>query len=109
MDRVKTEIWVQAALRLGNATGRYGAVLHRGDADAGSILVLLRGRAGIVVLTQSRDPDGEAVWIRGSGAVPVDQATADAYVDRQRGFDRDLWVLEFESPDLLPPFSGRIV
>jgi hypothetical protein len=107
--RVKTEIWVQAALRLGNASGRYGAVVHRGDADSGGILVILRNRDGLVVLTQTRDADGEPAWLRGSGAAPVDQATADGFVARQRGYDRDLWVIEFESPDLLPPFSGRIL
>ena len=32
-----------------------------------------------------------------------------AYVARQVKFDSDLWVLEFESPDLLPPFEGTIV
>jgi hypothetical protein len=30
-------------------------------------------------------------------------------VARQVKFDSDLWVLEFESPDLLPPFEGKIV
>ena len=28
---------------------------------------------------------------------------------RQVKFNPDLWVLEFESPDLLPPFDGKIV
>jgi hypothetical protein len=30
-------------------------------------------------------------------------------VERQTRFDPDLWVLEFESPDLLPPFEGKII
>jgi hypothetical protein len=107
--RVKAAIWVQIALRLGNAQGRYGMVLRKGDPDAGGILVVLRGRRGVCVLSQTRAADGEAAWLRGSGAAPVDQAAADAYVARQVGFDPDLWVLEFESPDLLPPFEGRIL
>ncbi len=107
--RVKAAIWVQAALRLGNASGRYGAVLHRGDEDAGGVLVVLRGKGGLAVLSQTRDRDGALAWLRATGAAPVEQAAADAYVARQLGFDRDLWVLEFESPDLLPPFEGRIL
>jgi hypothetical protein len=47
--------------------------------------------------------------MRGTGPGAVDQETADSYVARQRKFDPDLWVLEFESPDLLPPFEGKII
>jgi hypothetical protein len=108
-DRIKAGMWVQIALRLGNAAGRYGAVLARGDPDAGGILVVLRGREGLCVLSQMRAADGQAAWMRGTGPAPVDQPTADAYVTRQRKFDPDLWVLEFESPDLLPPFEGKIL
>ena len=32
-----------------------------------------------------------------------------ANASMQVKFDPDLWVLEFESPDLLPPFEGKIV
>jgi hypothetical protein len=107
--RVKAGIWVQVALRLGNAAGRYGAVLRRGDEDAGGILVVLGGREGLSVLSQMRGSDGKVDWLRATGPGPVDQAAADAYVERQVRFDPDLWVLEFESPDLLPPFEGKVV
>jgi hypothetical protein len=107
--RIKVGIWVQAALRLGHADGRFGMVLRRGDADAGGVLVVLRGHLGCSVLSQARGADGEPSWIRATGKDAVDQATADAYVERQVKFDPDLWVLEFESPDLLPPFEARIL
>jgi hypothetical protein len=107
--RVKAEIWVSMAVRLGNLNGRYGAVLRRGDADAGGVLVVLRGRGGLSVLSQMRTAEGAAAWLRATGPAPVDQAAADAYVERQVKFDPDLWVLEFESPDMLPPFEGKIV
>jgi hypothetical protein len=107
--RVKAVLWVQMALRMGGAEGRYGVVLRKGDPDAGGILVVLRGREGLCVLSQMRTAEGVPAWMRGTGAAPVDQATADAYVTRQLRFDPDLWVLEFESPDFLPPFEGRIL
>jgi len=97
------------ALRLGQSDGRYGMVIRKGDPDAGGILVVLRGRLGVAVLSQMRTADGQAAWMRATGPAPVDQETADAYVERQVKFDPDLWVLEFESPDLLPPFEGKIV
>jgi len=108
-QRLKAGLWVAAALRLGDGDGRPGVVLRRGDADGGGVLVVLRGRDGLTVLTQVRTGSGEAAWMRGTGAAPVDDAAADAYVARQVGRDPDLWVIEFEAPDLLPPFEGRIV
>ena len=107
--RVKAGIWVQVALRLGNASGRYGAVLRRGDADAGGVLVVLRGRDGLSVLSQARAADGGQAWVRATGPDTVDQATADAYIARQVRVDPDLWVLEFDSPDAMPPFEARFV
>jgi hypothetical protein len=107
--RLKTGIWVGVALRLGNASGCYGAVLRKGDPDAGGVLVVLRGRAGLVVLSQVRSADGAPAWMRGTGAAPVDQEAVDAYVARQVKYDTDLWVLEFDSPDLTPPFEAAIV
>jgi hypothetical protein len=108
--RVKAQFWVQMALRLGDRDGRPGMVLRRGDADAGGILVVLRNRdGGCCVLSQTRAEGGDLAWMRSTGADPVDQEKADAYVARQIKFDPDLWVIEFESDDLLPPFEGKIL
>lgn len=107
--RVKAGLWVQMALRLGDRDGRPGMVLRKGDADAGGVLVVLRGREGCTVLSQMRAADGAAAWMRATGGTPVDQGAADAYVARQVRFDPDLWVVEFEAPDLLPPFEAKLV
>ena len=85
--RVKAGFWVSMALRLADRDGRPGAVLRKGDPDAG----------------------GEVAWMRGTGVAPVDQETADAYIARQVKSDPDLWVVEFESPDYLPPFDAKIL
>lgn len=71
--------------------------------------MVLRGRQGLSVLSQVRTGDGPVSWMRGTGAAPVDEAAADAYVQRQVARDPDLWVIEFEAPDLLPPFEARLV
>ena len=107
--RIKAGIWVSMALRLADLAGRSGVVLRRGDADSGGVLCVLRGREGLVALSQVRDSEGRPAWLRGSGAEPLDQAAIDAYVERQVGRDPDLWVLEFNAPDFIPPFEARIL
>ena len=108
--RIRAGIWVSMALRLADMAGRAGAVLRRGDPDSGGIRCVLRERdGGLVVLSQVRDAEGRPAWLRGSGAAPLDQAAADAYVERQVRRDTDLWVLEFDAPDFVPPFEARIL
>ena len=100
--KVKAHIWVGMAIRLSDMAGRPAAVLRKGDADS-------RGRGGCAVLAQARDGEGRPAWLRGTGPAPVPEAEAEAYVARQVKRDPDLWVLEFEAPDLLPPFEARFV
>ena len=107
--RVKAGIWVQMALRMGDLDGRPGAVLRRGDTDAGGVLVMLRGRDGVSVLSQVRSATGAAAWMRGTGPGAVPEPEAEAYVARQVARDPDLWGLEFEARDLLPPFEATLV
>ncbi|MDD2796159.1 MAG: DUF1491 family protein, partial [Acidocella sp.] len=40
---------------------------------------------------------------------PVNEEATDAYVKKQVSYDPDLWVLEFDAADYLPPFEGRLV
>ncbi len=108
--RLKTAIWASMAVRRSDQLGRGAVVLRRGDADSGGVLAVLRDRQGrMVVLSQVRRMDGQPAWMRGTGAEPVDQAASDAYVARQVARDPDLWVLEFDSPDLAPPFEAVLL
>ena len=107
--RLKTGIWVSAALRMADIAGRPGMVLRRGDADSGGVLAVMRGRSGACVLSQIRTGSGELAWMRATGADPVPEPEADAYVARQVSRDTDLWVLEFDTADFTPPFEAKLV
>ena len=107
--RIKAGIWVSAALRMGMLGNKPGVVVRKGDADAGGILVKLYGRTGCMVLSQFRDMEGDLAWMRATGPTPVPEPAADDYIAKQTRFDPDLWVLEFDAPDYLPPFEGKIV
>jgi hypothetical protein len=94
---------------MADLAGRPGMVLRKGDPDAGGILAVLRGREGQCVLSQMRTAEGALAWMRATGPAPVDQEAVDAYIARQVRFDPDLWVVEFETQDLVPPFEARIM
>ena len=106
--RIKSELWVQYAVRTAGAAGRAAAVLRRGDSDAGGLIFLLRGREGFVILTQARNGEGNLGFVRASGETPISEEAAEAYVARQIRFDPDLWVVELEAPDGKLPFPARI-
>jgi hypothetical protein len=107
--RLKSRLRVQAMLREATLHGSFGAVLHTGDPDAGAILVVLRGREGLTVLSETRRPDGTQAWLRATGPNAVDQPSADTYVARRRLHDQDAWVVEFDSPMLTPPFTASVL
>jgi hypothetical protein len=108
--RLKTGIWIRALIRRCDIAAIPIAVLARGDGDAGAILLKLNGgAAGCSVLTQARGQNGELLWMRATGAVPVAEPEADAYIARQRGRDPDIWVLEIETGSAEALVDGQIV
>ncbi len=99
MERLRTEIKAQGWIRRAQARGLMATVARKGDADAGALFLKLnRFQAGCEVFAGAVAPDGSPAWIRATGAAPVAEKDADAYLSRQAGYDPDLWVVEIEDP-----------
>jgi hypothetical protein len=97
-------------VRLGTVHNIPVTVARRGDDDAGVILQKLNRRgAGFEVLAQTRTATGELGWQRVTGAAPVDEGAADAYIARALARDPDLWVVEIEDPEGRPLFPGVVL
>lgn len=108
--RLKTKLQVMAAVRLCGVYAIPVVVARRGDEDAGTILVKLnRLEFGFMVLAQTRTGAGDLAWMRATGETPVDEATADSYIQRQVQRDPDLWVVEIEDREARPIFAGPIL
>jgi hypothetical protein len=107
--RLKSGIWVKALVRRCDLAAIAVAVVARGDADAGAVLLKFNGRdAGCFVLVQARGREGELLWMRATGPAPVGEVDADAYIERQRRRDPDLWVVEIESASAETIIGERI-
>ena len=99
--RLKSEIWVQAYLRICSVNGVSGVVVRRGDPDAGAIFVRVNRLDGTSDLygPAAAGMDGTEAERRFAPALPklpAADAEADAYIAKQRGYDPDLWIVETE-------------
>lgn len=95
--RLRAEIWVKALIRRCEVAGAAAMVVRRGDATSGVVLVKVnRLDRTAQVFAPARAGDGALVWMAGTGPAPVPETDADAYIERQRKFDPDLWVVEIE-------------
>ena len=93
--RLASSVLVGALIRQAETEGGFAAVLARGDADAGSILVVLTERGGNgCVYERLLQPDGAYAW----NEAPAGSETLADLVARRRRFDPDLWVLELDVP-----------
>ena len=93
---LSTDIWVSALIRRAELAGAFAVVARKGDPRAGAVLVkALDRRAGTARLyAEATKGDGERVWMQ---PVPSDaEAELDAYVERARRIDPDLWVVEID-------------
>jgi hypothetical protein len=108
--RLRTELWVQACIRRGDIESIPVTVLRKGDPTSGALLIKRnRFDAGCSVLVETRDADGGRAWYPGTGGKPVAEPVADAYIERSRSRDPDLWVIEIEDRKGRLPFDEKIL
>jgi hypothetical protein len=95
MNRLTSRFWVDAYLTRLRMFDIPAFVVAHGDDTGGAVLVKLSTLDGKAILYQ-RSFDlmtGVRNWAELAGGSDVD---VDASIDRQRGFDPDVWVIEVE-------------
>jgi hypothetical protein len=98
--RLRTDFWVRAYLRRCENAGLYGAVVHKGAAEAGAVYVLVNRLDGNGFLFEpspgpAYDERGERRFCLGhAGPLPADQLAARG--QRLIRADPDIWLVEIE-------------
>jgi len=94
--RLTSQMLVSALIRRAHVHGGNAAVLRRGDDGAGAVLLLCMERGRFVALLErSLIGDGDYRWAR-CGPEADDEAARNAYLERRRSRDPDLWLVELD-------------
>lgn len=104
---LKTGCWVRATLRRLNQNGLIAVIAHKGDEDAGSVFIVLNGREGKVAILREQS----ATWHRQSFEDTDEESAmmqANAYLERQKRYDPDLWIIEIDVQDSAHPLENDI-
>ena len=97
--RLASAVLVSALIRRAEAEGGFGAVMAKGDATAGSILVLLLEKGGNPrIFERILQADGHYSWAPSATRPGGKAEEVPEFIARRRLFDPDLWVLELDIP-----------
>jgi hypothetical protein len=95
--RLAAGIEVSGLIRRIEGLGGSAAVLARGDAEAGAILLALADRGAFHgFLERALDAGGRYGWRRAGPQNVEDSQEISHYISRRRAIDGDLWVLELD-------------
>lgn len=102
MGQLPSHIVVSGLLRAAEAVGGNGAVLTRGDRDAGALLLVLttRGKRPRVVERVSTAHGGFSWNLTEDQSASREGDSVAQLIDRKKRFDRDLWILELDIPNV---------
>jgi hypothetical protein len=92
--RLTSAMLVSAMMRRVSQAGGMATVLHKGEHDAGAILLICMEK-GVVQSVRERvlGMSGDYVW---TAVGPESVTDVDPYLDRRRNRDPDLWLIELD-------------
>lgn len=95
--RLPAHLEVSGLIRATQAAGGFATVLHKGEREAGTILVVLtENGANSRVYERMPQADGSRVWTCSRRQESPDFGDFDAYLARRRDQDPDLWMVELD-------------
>ena len=97
--RLPAHLEVAGLLRRVQQEGGFATVLAKGEADAGTIMVVLADRdAPQRAFERMPQMDGTRAWTCSRTADPQDPSVFAEWLNRRRTQDQDLWIIELDVP-----------
>jgi hypothetical protein len=97
--RLPTHIEVGALLRRVQQEGGFATVIARGEADAGTLMVVLADRnAPPRAFERMPQMDGSRAWTLSRAADPAEPHAFAEWLERRHAQDKDLWIIELDIP-----------
>lgn len=97
--RLPAHVEVSALLRQVQAAGGFGAVLAKGEREAGTlIVVVMAGGSGSRAYERMPRADGSRGWTLAKSDSPDEPGAFAAWLDRRREQDPDVWIIELDIP-----------
>jgi hypothetical protein len=95
--RLQSSILVNALQRRAESEGGFAAVLAKGDATAGAVLVILTERGRRIKILERLLQGGERyVWRDIGNEALANEEDFKKFLDRRRRFDPDIWLIELD-------------
>lgn len=99
-DRLPAHLEVAGLMRIVESQGGFATVLHKGERDAGTILILTIYRGEPVTLYERMPQlDGSRPFIAAKQQNPEKPTELSDYVARRASQDPDIWVIEADIAD----------
>jgi len=96
--RLNARLWIDSLLRRVNQVGDFAAVIKKGDETAGQVILVARRRNGHTqVFTRTMNSVGRYSWTIAMAKDQDELVKINEYLERQAGFDPDLWIIELDT------------
>ena len=104
--RLKSKIIIDAIIRICSDRGLPVTVARLGDPDAGNIYIKVSNIVyDCLIYTQQKQTDETVKWVKTPTNNILSETQADAYLERQTKYDKDIWIVEVEDPKHRNPFD----
>ncbi len=96
--KLNAGLWVGGLIRMAQAAGDFATIAKKGDETAGQVLLVARRRNGHVqVYSRTMNSRGDYSWTVAVESHGEELGKVNDYLDRQRRFDPDLWIVDLDT------------